>query len=117
MHHSKSGSQFLNWSKCEELALCIGCLTGERTSRIGRFVPNSEVRIIPRLMIPAREQSLRLLQIERLETLGEPAIDGGEQIADLILSTLIAPQPGHAHCGSEFPGLCLLLARDRRRVL
>jgi hypothetical protein len=30
---------------------------------------------------------------------------------------LIAPEPRKAHCGKDFPGLALLLARDRERTL
>ena len=44
-----------------------------------------------------------LFQVERIEAFGEPAVYWGEQIARLILSALIAPEPRHAHCGAEFP--------------
>jgi hypothetical protein len=47
--------------------------------------------------------------IECIEALGEPAVDWSEKIAGLIPLTLIAPEPRHAHCCAEFPGLCLLL--------
>jgi hypothetical protein len=40
------------------------------------------------------EQRLRFLQIERVEALGEPAVDRSEKIAGLILLALIAPEPG-----------------------
>jgi hypothetical protein len=42
------------------------------------------------------EQGLSLLQIERVEALGEPAVDRREQIAGLIPLALITPQPRHA---------------------
>ena len=41
------------------------------------------------------EQRLRLLQIERVEAFGEPAIDRSEQFARLLRLSLIAPQPRH----------------------
>ena len=44
------------------------------------------------------EQGLSLLQIERVEALGEPAVDRCEQIASLIPLALITPEPRHAHC-------------------
>src|SRR6202040_2992409 len=60
------------------------------------------------------EESLCLLQIERIETFGEPAVDRSEKLASLIPLALIAPQPGHAHSGTEFPGFRLLCTRDRK---
>ena len=36
------------------------------------------------------------LQIERVEALGEPAVDRSEKIAGLIPLALIAPEPRHA---------------------
>ena len=41
------------------------------------------------------EQSVGLLQIERVETLGEPAIHRSEKIAGLIPLALIALEPRH----------------------
>jgi hypothetical protein len=58
------------------------------------------------------QQRLGLLQVQRIEALGEPAIDGGEKIMRLLPFTLFAPQPRHAHRRAQFPGLCLLLTRD-----
>jgi hypothetical protein len=46
------------------------------------------------------EQRLRLLQIERVETFGEPAVDRSEQIEGLIPLALIAPEPRQARCGA-----------------
>ena len=59
------------------------------------------------------EQVLSLLQIERIEPLGKPAVDRSEKIAGLIPLALIAPEPRHAHRGAQFPGLSFLLTRDR----
>ena len=58
------------------------------------------------------EQCFRLLQIERVEAFGEPAVDRREQFASLLRLPLIAPEPRHAHRRAQFQGLCLLLARD-----
>jgi hypothetical protein len=55
------------------------------------------------------EQRLRLLQIERIEAFGEPAIDGRKKIAGLIPFALIAVEPRHAYRRAHSPGLCLLL--------
>ena len=49
------------------------------------------------------EQSLSLLQIERVEAFGKPAVDRGEKIASLIPLALIAPKPRHAHCCAQPP--------------
>jgi hypothetical protein len=58
------------------------------------------------------EQRLGLLQVERVEPFGEPVVDGREEIAGLVSFALIAPLPRHAHRGTQFPGLRLLLACD-----
>ncbi len=42
------------------------------------------------------EKSLGLLQIERVEALGEPAVDRSEQFASLLRLSLITPEPRHA---------------------
>ena len=49
------------------------------------------------------EQRLGLLQIERVEAFGEPAVDRSEQFASLLRLPLIAPEPRHAHRGAQFP--------------
>src|SRR6202047_396415 len=49
------------------------------------------------------EQGLRLLQVRRVETLGEPAVDWSEKFSDLIPLPLIAPQPRHAHGSCAAP--------------
>jgi hypothetical protein len=43
------------------------------------------------------EQRLSLLQIERVEAFGEPAVDRSEEIEGLIALALISPEPRHAH--------------------
>jgi hypothetical protein len=57
------------------------------------------------------EQSLGLLQIERIEPFGEPAVDRCEKLAGVIPLALIAPEARHAHRCAQLPGLCLLLVR------
>lgn len=52
------------------------------------------------------EQRLSFFQIERIEASGEPAVDQSEQIACLILLTLVASR--HAHHWAQFSRLCLL---------
>ena len=47
----------------------------------------------------------------------EPAVDRSEKLASLLPLTLVAPEPRHAHRRAQFPGLCLLLTRDRERTL
>ena len=63
------------------------------------------------------EQGPRLLQVKRVETLGEPPISCGEKIVSLPSFALIAPKPGHAHRRAQFPGLCLLLTRNTETVV
>src|SRR5262249_32008373 len=63
------------------------------------------------------EQDLGLLQVAGLEAFGEPAVERSKKIAGLIPPALIAPQPRHAHRGAQFPGLRLLLPRNRERAL
>jgi hypothetical protein len=63
------------------------------------------------------EQRLGLFQVERIKAFGEPAVDRREKLASLPPLALIAPEPRHAHRGTQFQGLCLLLARDGERAL
>jgi hypothetical protein len=58
------------------------------------------------------EQRLRLFQIGGVEALGEPAINGCEQVARFGPPALFAPQPGEARRGAQLIGLCLLPSRD-----
>jgi hypothetical protein len=58
------------------------------------------------------EQRLRLFQIERVEALGEPAVNWSEQFARLLYLTLVAPEAREAHCGAEFQDFaCCALGR------
>src|SRR5215471_6129214 len=47
---------------------------------------------------PLVEQRLRLLQIKRVESFSEPAVDRSDQFARLLRLALFAPKPSHAHC-------------------
>src|ERR1700730_14181797 len=81
----------------------------------GPYMPAPLAPAVP-LRSQRVEQSLGLIQIARVEALGEPAVDWSEQIASLIALPLIAPQPRHAHRRAELPGFGLLRARDRKRA-
>ena len=59
------------------------------------------------------EQRLRLLQVWRVEPLGEPAVGWGEQVMHLSLPVLAAPQPGQARRGAQLPRPRALLSGDR----
>ena len=63
------------------------------------------------------QQRLGLLQVRRIKSLGELAIDRDEKIVGLLSFALIALQPRHAHRRAQFPRLCLLLTRNRERTL
>ena len=63
------------------------------------------------------EQCLRLLQIARVEPFRKPTVDRSQQFARLLHLALVTPEARDAHCGAEFPGFGLLLARDRECVL
>src|SRR5262249_31281781 len=55
------------------------------------------------------EQGLCVCQVGGVEAFGEPAVDRCEQIAGFGSTALVAPQPGEAHGGPQFPELGLLL--------
>src|SRR5690242_17730650 len=49
------------------------------------------------------EQRLGFDQIRRVEALGEPAVDRGEEIVSIRDLALIPPEAGEAGAGAEFP--------------
>src|SRR5579859_6907080 len=55
------------------------------------------------------EQGLGLPQVERVETFGEAAVDGGQKVVSFRGSPLISPKSGERGGGSQFPELRLLL--------
>src|SRR5208337_1780373 len=62
------------------------------------------------------EQRLRLFQVERVEALGEPAVDGRKKIMSFSAPALIAPEPREAHRRAKLPGAGLLCAGDFQRT-
>jgi hypothetical protein len=62
------------------------------------------------------EQGLCLFQIERVEAVGEPAIDGREEIAGFGALALVAPETGEAGARLQLEGLRLLTSGDRERL-
>ena len=87
---------------CQEMNLCAATNSGHQTL-------SSVVQLV--------EQRLGLLQIERVEAFGEPAVDRSENFSGLIPLALIVPEPRHGRRGAEFPGFSLLLTRNRERAL
>src|SRR5262249_9428376 len=64
------------------------------------------------------EQPLRLLQVARAETFGEPAVDRSEELASLLPLAVIAPEPRPTHCGAQLVNLCTsLLGLGEREVI
>ncbi len=64
--------------------------------------------VFERLQLPVLQclkQSLGVLQIRRVKALGEPAVDGGEQIAGLVDLALFLPHAGQAGCGAQLQRL------------
>ena len=49
-----------------------------------------------------RQQRFGVLQVSRIEPLGEPPVDRGEEIAGLLALALVAPEAGEAGGGAEF---------------
>jgi hypothetical protein len=82
-------------------------------------VPNLTFHVGPPDYTPSLRQlveyRLGLFQVQRVKTLGEPAVDRSEKFSGLIPLPLIAPQPRHADSRAQLPGLCLLRTRDRER--
>src|SRR5262245_19848899 len=63
------------------------------------------------------EQRLDLDEIGRVKAFGEPAINWREEIAGLTALALVAPEPGQAAGGAEFPQLGALTAGDRHALV
>jgi hypothetical protein len=76
-----------------EVAAATGAVASS-PSGVRRSVP------WPNLASQFVQQRLCVLQIERIEPFGEPAVDRSEKLASLIPLALIAPEPRHAHCGA-----------------
>ena len=71
-----------------------------------------------RRLSPQRiEQRLGLLQVKRVEALGEPVVDWGEKIVSLPRLALITPQARQAPRRAQLQRPCLLRAGHRKRAL
>src|SRR5204862_8161838 len=55
-------------------------------------------------------------QIDGVEALGEPAVNGRQEITGCCTPALFAPQPGEARRGAQLIGLGVLLPRDAQRL-
>jgi len=49
------------------------------------------------------EERLCVFQVGGVEALGEPGVDRGEEVVRLGVPALVAPQPGEARGGTQFP--------------
>jgi hypothetical protein len=58
------------------------------------------------------QERIRVLQVLLVEALGEPVVDGLEEVAGLGALALALPEAGVGRGGAEFEGLRLLGARD-----
>jgi hypothetical protein len=77
----------------------------QRTSRDVGTRPNSEVAgHSDSSRCQSVKQGLGLLKVERIEALGEPAVDRSEKIAGLLMLALIALEPRYTHRRAELPG-------------
>ena len=62
------------------------------------------------------EQRPGVFQIGRIEALGEPAVEGREQVARLVSPALLGPQPGEARGGAQFVASRALLRAIAKAV-
>src|SRR5262249_23574908 len=101
----------LVWCEC-----CMASMSQVRRPDRGDQVRLRTIGTIPGPSDSSRrqllQQRLRLLQIERIEALGKPAVDRSEQFASLLRLPPITPEPRHAHRCAQFQRLCLLPAGD-----
>ena len=81
-------------------------MKGQTRGTLLCFADGSNVRPIFDQLV---EESLGLLQIERVEAFGEPAIDRTEKIASLLPFSPVAPEPRHAPCRRD--RLAVFMAR------
>ncbi len=58
------------------------------------------------------QQRLGVLQVGGVEAFGEPVVNGGEDLARLIASSLVAKQAGQARRGAQLVGLRLSLLSE-----
>jgi hypothetical protein len=63
-------------------------------------------------LIQLGEQHPRFSEVWGVEALREPAVDRGEEVADVGGPALVAAEPGEARRCAQLPELGLLLLRD-----
>ena len=63
------------------------------------------------------QQCLGLLQVGRVQPLGEPPVDWCQQVMGFLALALLLPQFGKTCCCTEFPGFCRLLLGYRNSLL
>src|SRR6516225_9504348 len=80
--------------------------------RLSRDLSVGSVCVGSVLLSELVEQRLRLFEIGGVETLSEPAVDWGKNVAGFCVMALFAVQPCQAHGGAQFPEFCLLLPGD-----
>jgi hypothetical protein len=54
------------------------------------------------------QQRLRLLQVSRIKSFGEPVIHGSEEVIGFLAFALLLPEASQARGRTEFPGFRLL---------
>src|SRR5208282_309341 len=112
-HHPNDCGEHSVLKKCDQFCL-LHSFSSAGTSSLMRLLDISGQAPSSRQLV---EQSPGLLQIERVEALGEPAVDRSEKSSGCVALTLSAPQPRHAHRRAQLEGLCLLLPSDRDGTL
>ena len=95
----------------------------ERASAMSALPPKADIRLRRAnrrcSMSYTSEQPIRnraYFVAVHVEPFSEPAVHRSEQFARVACLALVAPEAREAHCGTEFPGFCLLLACDREWV-
>ncbi|MCZ6875161.1 MAG: hypothetical protein O7G88_16830 [bacterium] len=63
------------------------------------------------------QQRLRLPQVRRIKSLGEPLVPRGEQVVGILALFLGLPQASQAGGGAQFPGFGLLLAGKQQGMV
>src|SRR5712691_6827884 len=63
------------------------------------------------------EQRLGVLQVSRVQSLGEPVVDRRQQLEGLGPLALLLPQPAQAHGRPQLPGFGLLAAGNSQGLL
>src|SRR5215472_11457721 len=74
------------------------------TRRLRPFTESAREGRRPRLR-QLGEEPFRVLQIDGVEPLSEPAVNRRQQFNGLGTLALVAPEPGEAHRGAHFPQL------------